>query len=139
MIPMPSGVRVWIATGHTDMQGLALQVQEQLKRDPHGGDLYLFRGREGRPGEDSLARRRRAVALCQAARPGKVHLAVGEGGRRVDLAGADGLHAGRNRLAESATDVAAEERGLSATTEAPGSEEKHGITRFLGRLKSREL
>jgi transposase len=29
------------------MQGLALQVQEQLKRDPHGGDLYLFRGRRG--------------------------------------------------------------------------------------------
>jgi transposase len=51
MIPMPSGVRVWIATGHTDMrrgmQGLALQVQEQLKRDPHGGDLYIFRGRRG--------------------------------------------------------------------------------------------
>src|SRR6202020_2895409 len=49
MIPMPSGVRVWIAAGHTDMrrgmQGLALQVQEQLKRDPHGGDLYIFRGR----------------------------------------------------------------------------------------------
>ena len=41
MIPMPSGVRVWIAAGHTDMrrgmQGLALQVQEQLRRDPHGG------------------------------------------------------------------------------------------------------
>src|SRR5271157_2587596 len=51
MIPMPSGVRVWIATGHTDMrrgmQGLALQVQEQLKRDPHCGDLYVFRGRRG--------------------------------------------------------------------------------------------
>ena len=29
------------------MQGLALQVQEQLKRDPHGGDLYIFRGRRG--------------------------------------------------------------------------------------------
>ena len=32
MISIPSGVRVWIATGHTDMrrgmQGLALQVQE---------------------------------------------------------------------------------------------------------------
>ena len=27
--------------------GLALQVQEQLKRDPHGGDLYIFRGRRG--------------------------------------------------------------------------------------------
>ena len=37
MIQMPSGVRVWIAAGHTDMrrgmQGLALQIQEQLKRD----------------------------------------------------------------------------------------------------------
>lgn len=29
------------------MQGLALQVQEGLKRDPHGGDLYVFRGRKG--------------------------------------------------------------------------------------------
>ena len=51
MIPIPSGVRVWIATGHTDMRrgmnGLALQVQEVLKRDPHAGDLYIFRGRRG--------------------------------------------------------------------------------------------
>ena len=29
------------------MQGLALLVQEHLKRDPHGGDLYVFRGRSG--------------------------------------------------------------------------------------------
>jgi hypothetical protein len=45
MIPVPSGVRVWIATGHTDMRrgmnGLALQVQEALKRDPHAGDLSV--------------------------------------------------------------------------------------------------
>jgi transposase len=51
MIPIPSSVRVWIATGHTDMrrgmQGLALAVQESLKRDPHAGDLYIFRGRSG--------------------------------------------------------------------------------------------
>jgi transposase len=51
MIPIPSGGRVWIATGHTDMrrgmQGLALQVQESLHRDPHAGDLYIFRGRRG--------------------------------------------------------------------------------------------
>ena len=51
MIPIPSGVRVWIATGHTDMrrgmQSLALTVQESLKRDPHAGDLYIFRGRRG--------------------------------------------------------------------------------------------
>ena len=29
------------------MQGLALQVQEQLKRDRHAGDLYIFRSRRG--------------------------------------------------------------------------------------------
>jgi transposase len=52
MIPMASGVRVWIATGHTDMRGgmntLALTIQEALKRDPHGGDLYVFRGKNGK-------------------------------------------------------------------------------------------
>lgn len=51
MIPIPSGVRVWIATGHTDlrrgMRSLALTVQESLKRDPHAGDLCFFRGRRG--------------------------------------------------------------------------------------------
>jgi transposase len=51
MIPMPSGVQVWLATGHTDMRkgfdGLALAVQEKLMRDPHGGQLFVFRGRRG--------------------------------------------------------------------------------------------
>ena len=49
MIPAPSGARVWLAAGHTDMRkgfdGLALMVQETLKRDPHGGHLFVFRGR----------------------------------------------------------------------------------------------
>ena len=48
---IPSGVCVWIAMGHTDMRrgmrGLALQVQQGLNRDPHGGDLFVFRGRSG--------------------------------------------------------------------------------------------
>ena len=51
MIPVPSGVRVWLATGVTDMRRgmntLALQVQQDLGRDPHVGDLYVFRGRRG--------------------------------------------------------------------------------------------
>jgi transposase len=51
MIVPPTGVRVWLANGHTDMRGgmngLALQVQEALQRDPHAGDLYVFRGRRG--------------------------------------------------------------------------------------------
>ena len=29
------------------MNGLALQVQEALKRDLHAGDLFVFRGRRG--------------------------------------------------------------------------------------------
>jgi transposase len=29
------------------MQSLALKIQESFKRDPHGGDLYIFRGRRG--------------------------------------------------------------------------------------------
>ena len=51
MIAPPSGVRVWLATGVTDMRrgmnGLALQVQEALRRDPYGGHLFVFRGRRG--------------------------------------------------------------------------------------------
>jgi transposase len=51
MIPFSAGVRVWLATGHTDMRkgfdGLALLVQEKLKHDPHSGQLFVFRGRRG--------------------------------------------------------------------------------------------
>jgi len=51
MIPISSGVRVWLATGHTDMRrgfdGLALQVQVSLKQDPYSGHLFIFRGRRG--------------------------------------------------------------------------------------------
>lgn len=51
MISVPAGMRVWLAVGHTDMRrgmnGLALQVQEALGRDPHAGDLYVFRGKRG--------------------------------------------------------------------------------------------
>jgi transposase len=51
MIPVPSGVRIWLAVGRTDMRrgmnSLALQVQEALGRDPHAGDLYAFRGARG--------------------------------------------------------------------------------------------
>ena len=51
MIPVPGGVRVWLATGVTDMRRgmhtLSLQVQEALGHDPNAGDLYIFRGRRG--------------------------------------------------------------------------------------------
>jgi transposase len=51
MIAFPSGARVWLATGHTDMRkgfgSLAVLVQEEFKRDPHAGDLWVFRGKRG--------------------------------------------------------------------------------------------
>jgi transposase len=51
MIAFPSSVRVWLAAGRTDMRrgmnGLALQVQQALGRDPHAGDLFVFRGARG--------------------------------------------------------------------------------------------
>lgn len=51
MIPVPSGVKVWLATGYTDMRkgfpGLSLMVQETLRRDPMCGHLFVFRGRGG--------------------------------------------------------------------------------------------
>jgi transposase len=49
MIGLPSETRVWLASGTTDMRrgfdGLALLVQEVLKRDPHCGHLFVFRGK----------------------------------------------------------------------------------------------
>ena len=52
MIPIPAGVRVWLATGHTDMRkgfdGLALIVQETLKRDPHSRPFVRLPRSQGR-------------------------------------------------------------------------------------------
>lgn len=51
MIPVPSGSRVWLPTGHTDMRkgfnGLAALVQDHLARDPFSGQAFVFRGRQG--------------------------------------------------------------------------------------------
>jgi transposase len=51
MIAFPPGVKVWLASGVTDMRrgmnSLALMVQQGLGRDPHGGELFCFRGRRG--------------------------------------------------------------------------------------------
>jgi IS66 Orf2 like protein len=108
MIPIASGVKVWIATGHTDMRrgmnSLALLVQEAFKRDPHAGDLYVFRGRVD---QDSLARWARHVPVRKAARARPFHLAAGDGRRHFDLDVATRLHVGWNRLAQPSTNLAA--------------------------------
>ncbi|UIF88211.1 IS66 family insertion sequence element accessory protein TnpB [Cupriavidus sp. UYPR2.512] len=51
MIAPPSGTRVWLAAGGTDMRrgmyGLAALVQSTLGRDSFSGHIFLFRGRRG--------------------------------------------------------------------------------------------
>ena len=55
MIAIPGNVRVWLATGHTDMRrgfpSLARLVQESLKRI-RTLHLYVFRGPRRRPDQD---------------------------------------------------------------------------------------
>jgi transposase len=51
MIALPSGTRVWVAAGVTDMRkgmdGLAALVQTTLAENPFSGQLFVFRGRRG--------------------------------------------------------------------------------------------
>jgi transposase len=51
MITLPSGTRIWLACGATDLRngfdGLAGLIQTQLAEDPFSGQLFVFRGRRG--------------------------------------------------------------------------------------------
>ena len=51
LIGFPTGVRVWLAAGITDMRrgfdGLASLIQGSLLEDPFSGHLFVFRGRKG--------------------------------------------------------------------------------------------
>jgi transposase len=51
MIAMPTGTRVWLAAGVTDMRkgmdGLAALVQTVLAENPFSGHIFAFRGRRG--------------------------------------------------------------------------------------------
>ena len=51
MIGLPSGARVYIACGATDMRcgfdGLASKIESVLKLDPYDGAIFIFRGKRG--------------------------------------------------------------------------------------------
>jgi transposase len=51
MIVLPSGGRVWLACGYTDMRkgmdGLAMLAQQVLQESPFSGALFAFRGKRG--------------------------------------------------------------------------------------------
>jgi transposase len=138
MIPIPSGVRVWIATGHTDMrrgmQGLALQVQESLKRNPHGGDLYIFRGRRGDLAKvlwhDGIGLSLYAKRLDR----GKFIWPSASGGA-VSISAAQMAYMLEGIDWRNATHVAAQKRRLACADLA----EKIAVACILGRLKSRKL
>jgi hypothetical protein len=84
MIAIPGNVRVWLATGHTDMRrgfrSLALMVQEELKRDPHCGDLSFSPDVEA-TWSKSFGTTARCMLIFEASRPQALLVAV-DGGRR---------------------------------------------------------
>ncbi|QGY15664.1 transposase [Escherichia coli] len=51
LIPLPSGTKIWLVAGITDMRNgfnsLAAKVQTTLKDDPMSGHVFIFRGRNG--------------------------------------------------------------------------------------------
>lgn len=51
MISLPTGTRIWIVAGVTNMRkgmnGLSALVQTALEQDPFSGQLFIFRGRRG--------------------------------------------------------------------------------------------
>ncbi|ECC1479334.1 hypothetical protein DLR11_08060 [Salmonella enterica subsp. salamae] len=51
MIPLPTGTKIWLVAGITDVRngfnGLAAKVQTALKDDPISGHVFIFRGRSG--------------------------------------------------------------------------------------------
>ncbi|BEG28746.1 hypothetical protein VEF5_06420 [Escherichia coli] len=51
MISLPSGTRIWLVAGATDMRksfnGLGEQIHHVLDEDPFSGHLFIFRGRRG--------------------------------------------------------------------------------------------
>lgn len=51
MLSLPSGVRIWLVAGVTDMRkgydGLSALVQTALNENPFSGQIFVFRGRRG--------------------------------------------------------------------------------------------
>lgn len=87
MIPLPTGTKIWLVAGITDMRngfnGLAAKVQTALKDEPMSGHVFIFRGRSGSQvkllwstgdGLCLLTKRLGAGASRPSARDGKVFL-----------------------------------------------------------------
>ncbi len=116
MIPVPSGVRVWLATGYTDMRkgfaSLSLQVQEVLRCDPLSGHLFCFRGRSGNLLKVIWHDGQGACLFAKRLERGRFSVAEPGGWRSDDLRGPAWLSVVWNRLAPSAGNLAADLGGM---------------------------
>ncbi len=112
MIPVPLGVKVWLATGHTDMRkgfaSLALLAQEVLKRDPLGGHVFCFRGRRGDLLKIIWHDGQAASLYVRRLEKGRFLWSLASRRGRRDHARTDGLSALRDRLAQSGGDLASD-------------------------------
>jgi hypothetical protein len=118
MIPVPGGVQVWLATGHTEMRkgfdGLAVLVQETLERNPHSGHLFVFRGRRGGLIKVLWHDGQGMCLFAKRLERGRfVSLATFRERSGDDHAGAAGIYAGRHRLAAAAAHLASDRSGVS--------------------------
>ncbi|EFX9319379.1 transposase, partial [Shigella flexneri] len=101
MITLPTGTKIWIIAGITDMRcgfnGLASKVQNTLKDDPFSGHIFVFRGRSGK-----------MVKILWADRDGLCLFAkrlAGDPGRESTPDASSVIHAtGGDRVATSQTD-----------------------------------
>lgn len=111
MIGLPSETRVWLAGGATDMRrgfdGLALLVQETLKRDPHCGHLFVFRGKRGGLIKVLWHDGQGMCLLAKRLERGPLRVAAHCGRGGDDHGGTAGLPAGGYRLAAAAADRSA--------------------------------
>ena len=82
MIGPPSGTRIWIAAGVTDMRrgmyGLAALVETVLAEKAYGGDVFVFRGRRGDLIKVLWADRNGLCLFAKRLERGEVRLAAGE-------------------------------------------------------------
>ncbi len=119
MIPIPSGVRVWLAAGETDMRkgfdGLARQVQETLRDDPFSGYLFVFRGRRGDLIKVPVVGRPGSLPVLQATGEEAVRVAISSRRQGGDQLGTIGDAGRGHRLADATTDLAPRAGGLAAT------------------------
>ncbi|MBD3701603.1 IS66 family insertion sequence element accessory protein TnpB [Klebsiella pneumoniae] len=103
MIPLPTGIKIWLVAGITDMRngfnGLAAKVQTALKDEPMSGHVFIFRGRSGSQVKLLWSTGDGLCLLTKRLERGRFAPAVSSRWQSVPDPGAAGNAAGRHRLA----------------------------------------